>query len=367
MLLLAFSVIFHFHFAGAAGVAPIALLGLCVYMAGLSANRRICAGGVVLCVAALLFYKYSHFLISQLEPILGGAVVGSLQESVSLVLPETPPLAISFFVFEFIHYLLDVRKGGWSIKNPFDFLHFALFFPTLVAGPVKRYQTFLPALREGVSTVAASDFAFGLMQVLLGSFKKSVLADNMSSFIDWSQDRLWIMAWYEKWNLLLMIALRIYFDFSGYSDIAIGLARMLGIKLPPNFNMPYLANNLVDFWRRWHISLSTWIRDYIYLSLGGSRVSLKRRILNGIIAFLLCGLWHGASWNFILWGIYHGAGLGLCVGYRRVAWLAGLGGVMDRFPGLSWLVTFLFVCFGWLLFFYEPGRAWQFFLSLWGL
>lgn len=364
-VLLIFSLLFHTHFAGAAGVVPIVALTLLTYSFGLSNDRRLCLVGVAVCAASLVCFKYSHFLIDQLLPLSGPQAVEQLHRAATAFLPVTPPLAISFFVFEFIHYLLEVRRGSPVIRNFYDFLHFTFFFPTLVAGPVKRYQTFLPALKAGVSAVSLEDFVLGLMQTLVGAFKKLVLADNMSAFIEWSQNRYHFMTPFERWNFLFILALRIYFDFGGYSDIAIGIARMMGIKVPANFNFPYLAHNVADFWRRWHISLSTWIRDYIYILLGGGRLGLGRKVGNAVLAFLICGLWHGAAWNFILWGLYHGLGLAICTTYRQCPPLGWVGTLMDRAPALAWFSTFLFVCFGWLLLFYPPQRAWSLFALLW--
>lgn len=364
VFLLAFSLIFHGHFAGAAGMAPIVALAVVVYIIGLSGKRALCHAGVTICVLTLLYFKYLLFFAETLTPFAGSGIA-QWQDQIAATLPATPPLAISFFVFEFIHYLLDVGRGRPVIKSFFDFLHFTFFFPTLVAGPVKRYESFLPALKSGVGQLSSIDMAIGLLQVMLGAFKKLVLADNISSFIDWSHGQFQFLNLGERWAFVLLLAWRIYFDFSGYSDIAIGIARMLGIRLPANFNFPYRANNITDFWRRWHISLSTWIRDYIYIPLGGSQGGALRKILNGLLAFVLCGLWHGAAWHYVLWGLYHGLGLAVCSFYRRVSVLRPVAALMDRLPGLAWLVTFIYVCLGWLVFFYAPDDAWNIFLSLW--
>ncbi|HEY5813473.1 MAG TPA: MBOAT family O-acyltransferase, partial [Terrimicrobiaceae bacterium] len=164
-----------------------------------------------------------------------------------------------------------------------------------------------------------------------------------------------------RWLLFAAVAFRILLDFSGYSDIAIGLARMMGIAIPANFNWPYLSTNIREFWHRWHISLSTWIRDYIYIPLGGSRHGNVRRFLNGLAAFSLCGLWHGAGWNFMLWGLYHGLGLSVSHFYRELP--LGIGRTAEKVftvvPVLGWLVTLLFVWLGWLLFFFPVPKAWE--------
>ena len=149
-------------------------------------------------------------------------------------------------------------------------------------------------------------------------------------------------------------------DFSGYSDIAIGFGRMLGVRLPENFNWPYLARNLQEFWQRWHISLSLWIRDYIYIPLGGNRHGISRQLLNGLIAFGLCGLWHGAAWNFVLWGIYHGVGLSVCATFRKIPYLGrGLAQIFDKEPATAFVLTQLYTWIGWLFFFYPAAEAWR--------
>ena len=162
-----------------------------------------------------------------------------------------------------------------------------------------------------------------------------------------------------RWLFFFLLAIRILLDFSGYSDIAIGYARMLGIRLPRTFNWPYLARNLSDFWSRWHISLSTWIRDYLYIPLGGNRHGAVRRALNAAIAFAICGLWHGADWNFVLWGLLHGSGLVISQNYRKALGPVGsaIAFAFDRVPLLGIVVTFLFVGFSWILFFYPVSTA----------
>jgi alginate O-acetyltransferase complex protein AlgI len=171
-----------------------------------------------------------------------------------------------------------------------------------------------------------------------------------------------------RWLLLAAIAARILTDFSGYSDIAIGAARLLGIRLPENFNWPYAARNLQEFWQRWHMSLSTWIRDYVYIPLGGSRVSLWRRAMNVFVAFALCGLWHGAAWHFALWGIYHGAGLAVQANAPALPVVgAPLVRLLALAPPLAWALTQTFVWVGWLLFFYPVAEAGKMALALFGL
>jgi alginate O-acetyltransferase complex protein AlgI len=366
VLLLAACVIFHTHFAGPAGVLPIIVLGVLTYAAGLSRNKSICLLGIVLCVWSLVFYKYTHFLCWDVLARVWYHGAGEVYRLSSPLLPERPPLAISFFAFEFIHYLYDVRGGSEPIRSPLDFSLFALFWPSIVAGPVKRYQQFVPELHEGVRSVSSRDVAIGMFLVAVGLVKKFA-ADNLTAYVH-HQPLFSGLCLGDRWLVFAALGARILLDFSGYSDMALGFARMVGVRLPANFNWPYLATNLVDFWRRWHISLSEWIRDYVYIPIGGSRHGMLRKICNGLIAFGLCGLWHGAAWNFLAWGLYHGVGLALCSGCRRVVGQCGEvsagGAALRRIVG--WAATLLFVHVGWLLFFYPLPQAWDMFLMLLG-
>jgi len=360
-ILLAACVVFHGHFAGAAGVVPIVILALATFFAGRSGNGRWCLAVIVACAATLLGYKYADFIAHILFEPFNSQMAEHASVWLRNVLPATPPLAISFFTFEFVHYLYDVRKGRMRITNPVDFALFSIFFPSLVAGPIKRCGDFLPALHRGVSAVDWNDVALGLSRVALGYFKKVAISDNLAACINYYVPRFGSLPIWERWLLFAAIAFRILLDFSGYSDIAIGLARMFGIQLSENFRWPYLARNIQEFWQRWHISLSTWIRDYLYIPLGGSRVGTGRKVLNGFIVFALCGLWHGAAWHYIMWGVYHGAGLAISGQYRPLLGRcgAGLGAFFDRYPPVSWALTTAFVWLGWLLFFYPLPEAWK--------
>jgi alginate O-acetyltransferase complex protein AlgI len=244
------------------------------------------------------------------------------------------------------------------VRAPLGFAAFAIFWPSIVAGPVKRYQQFLPALERGLREVTRPEVAYGLIRVAIGLVKKFA-ADNLTAYVSFWDDHFETVSAGTRWAVFLAIGFRILLDFSGYSDMAIGFARMLGVRLPENFEWPYLATSIRDFWQRWHISLSLWIRDYVYIPLGGGRGGAGRRMLNGLVAFALCGLWHGPAWHFVAWGVYHGAGLAVATTYRTGLGRLGsrLGGVLDRVPLLSWAVTFAFVMTGWLLFFYPVGQA----------
>jgi len=356
--------VFHCHFAGSAGVLPILALGCAVYFAGLRESKWSNGLAIALCVMALIVYKYSGFVIGSIFGTDGksGAHLAALAKG---LLPAAPPLAISFFTFEFVHYLLDRRKGRPAITRPVDFLAFTIFFPSLVAGPIKRYEDFLPSLYEGLAKVSSRDVMTGMIQLSLG-FMKKLAADNLTLWIERYDSDFVHLPIGQRWAVFAGIGFRILFDFSGYSDIAIGLARMLGVRLPANFNWPYLAANLGEFWRRWHISLSAWIRDYIYIALGGNRYGAGRKMLNCVIAFALCGLWHGPAWNFVVWGLLHGFGLVVSNAYSKIpfgvgAWLARF---FQRSPVLSWALNLMFVWLTWLVFFYPVDTALKMAISL---
>jgi alginate O-acetyltransferase complex protein AlgI len=357
-LLLVACFVFHAHFAGAAGVLPIVGLAIVTFLAALSRERWAIYTAMALSVLALVGYKYTHWLTLDLLAALHPRWGAELNAFAVAAQPATPPLAVSFFTFEFVHYLYDVRHGAPSIRNPAKFAAFTFFFPSLVAGPIKRYQPFLASLDAGLARVSADDVKVGLLRVATGFVKKVVIADNLTAAIQYWQPHFGELALPARWLLCAALGLRILFDFSGYSDLAIGFAQMAGIRLPENFNWPYAATSVSDFWQRWHISLSSWIRDYIYIPLGGNRHGVARRAANGFVAFGLCGLWHGAAWNFVVWGLYHGAGLAVSTHYAALGAPGRvLGAIFARVPLLAWALTMLFVFVGWLYFFYPVTEA----------
>ena len=352
--------VFHTHFAGPAGVVPIVALGALTYACALSRHRLLCYGAVAACVIALVGYKYTHFLSAEILAAIAPELGAKTNAIAATWLPAIPPLALSFFTFEFVHYLIDVARGHAPIRRPKEFALFAIYFPSLVAGPIKRYQDFTAALPKALGRVELADVAAGAQRVALGFCKKILLADNLTLALAFHEKDFFALTAPEAWLFLAALAARILLDFSGYTDIALGFSQMLGVRLPENFNYPYAATGLRDFWARWHISLSSWIRDYIYIPLGGSRHGRVRRFLNLVVAFALCGLWHGPAGHFLLWGLWHGGGLVVQATYRTALGPLGakLGAGFDRVPLLGWLVTLLFVAFGWLLFFYPAAQAW---------
>jgi alginate O-acetyltransferase complex protein AlgI len=311
-------------------------------------------------VTALVFYKYTRFLCLS---VVGAAWPDAGQEFflyTTPLLPLAPPLAISFFVFEFVHYLSDVLRGKPSIREPMEFCLFSLFWPSIVAGPVKRYEQFLPELQRGITDLRKRDVAAGLVLVALGLVKKFA-ADTLTAYVSCHDKEFCSAPPAMRWTIFIAIGLRILCDFSGYSDMAIGFALMFGVRLPRNFNWPYLALSITDFWNRWHISLSQWIRDYVYIPIGGGRCGASRKIVNGLTAFALCGLWHGAAWNFLFWGVYHGVGLAVSSNYAKLGGRPGrlLAAWLDCNRIVSRALTLLFVNIGWLFFFYPLPSAFR--------
>lgn len=365
LVLLALSAVFHWHFAGPAGIAPVFAMGVATYWGGLligraegRARRRLFLTFLLVPVLGLLFYKYQVLFLGTLGALVGGG----LGERLAAVSPPALPLAISFFTFEFVHYLTDVYTGSAALRDPLRFALFSIYFPSIVSGPIKRFQPFLAQLEDGLKRPRLEDVVPGAGQALLGFFKKLVVADAAAEALALVEaappTRLSVLV------IMALLSVRILFDFSGYSDIAIGLSRMLGLELPQNFRTPYAARNIAEFWQRWHISLSTWIRDYVYIPLGGGRAGTPRKILNLAVTMFLCGLWHGPAWHFGVWGLYHGLGLGIHALWES----SGAAARTARLPfatPLAHILTLCFVAYGWLLFFHPLSEVARFTRILW--
>ena len=297
------------------------------------------------------FFKYFGFFVRSAGELLGGLGWEQPERTLSIVLP----VGISFFTFQTLSYTIDVyRRKLRPATSPLDFALFVAFFPQLVAGPIVRASTFLPQLRHTPS-LAALPVRLHLTRFLVGFVKKSCIADQIAPHVDlvFAEPTHWSAA--SVWIAVLLYAIQIYCDFSGYTDMAIACAGLLGYDFEINFRFPYLASNLSDFWHRWHISLSTWLRDYLYIPLGGSRGPRRRTYRNLLITMLLGGLWHGAAWTFVLWGALHGAGLLL---HRALASrVSPQRGWIPR--ALGTLATGYFVCFAWIFFRAQSvGDAW---------
>ena len=260
------------------------------------------------------FFKYSDFAIAQFN--IFGNYINLTNEIPFLGLAL--PIGISFYTFQTISYSVDIYRGKLEPSKSFkEFALFVAFFPQLVAGPILRAKDFLPQLRQKLENfengiklrqiqIKSSNLKFGITLMALGFFKKMFFADNIAPLVNTIFDNPIGAGSFEIWLGAIAFGIQIYGDFSGYSDIAIGAAMILGFKIPLNFNKPYFATSPSDFWRRWHISLSSWLRDYLYIPLGGKRKSQSRTYVNLFIVMFLGGLWHGASWNFVVWGILHG-------------------------------------------------------------
>lgn len=260
------------------------------------------------------------------------------------------PLAISFFTFEFIQIAAEKFKGNIERIGFTEYVAFIFFFPTMIAGPIKKYEKFDKQLIE--AKIDSRDILEGLFRIILGLVKKIFLADNLNTLIqevgspEKTQNIILLS------GAIFLYGLRIYLDFSGYSDIAIGSSRLFGFRVPENFNLPYIRTNIAEFWRHWHISLYVWLVDYIYIPLGGSRVNFVRRLLNITITMLISGIWHGAAWNFIYWGLWHGSLLATHRVYvdKVKPQINPIITKSKPYIAFSYLLTMASVWFGWGLF-----------------
>ncbi len=300
-------------------------------------KNRLLGFGVTANLLALGYYKYAGFFMDTLNAT----------TRAGFTVPQIVlPLAISFFTFQQVAYLVDARKAETEESNFRHYLLFVTFFPQLIAGPIVHHKEMIPQfMKRGAAKIDWNMVATGVTVFILGLFKKVVIADHMGEIADpifLSASEGAALTFFEAWLGAVAYALQIYFDFSGYSDMAIGLGAMFGIKLPLNFYAPYKARNIVEFWRRWHITLSRFLKDYLYIPLGGNRKGTARRYVNLGLTMLLGGLWHGANWTFVIWGGLHG--MFLCVVH---AW-EKTGVVMPRV--LAQTITLLAVIVAWVFF-----------------
>jgi alginate O-acetyltransferase complex protein AlgI len=305
-------------------------------------RRSLLVGSISINLGLLGFFKYANFFLDSTGQLLGVFDVTFSRPTLQIILP----LGISFYTFETISYVVDVYRGRThAVRDPLDYAIFIMFFPHLVAGPIVRPRDFLPQLRRP-KQFDWERAHLGVRMFLVGFFKKSIIADHLGELVVdpvFANPSAFGSA--AVWLGVLAYAIQIYGDFSGYSDMGIGLAHLLGFKLPQNFAFPYLSANVAEFWRRWHMSLSRWLRDYLFIPLGGSRIGTWKTYRNLLVVMLLGGLWHGANWTFIIWGGYHGLLLAV---HRAVPWPRFLGRPLFR-P--LWVVsTFVLVCVGWVFF-----------------
>jgi len=310
---------------------------------------------IVVSLSTLGFFKYFMFFENNLNAML--SVFGA---SALPVIQITLPVGISFFIFQSLSYPIDVYRGDSPpVRNFFDFACFVALFPQLIAGPIVRYNTIADQLVKRDHTMER--FSCGVALFILGFAKKILLANQVGGAADAvfaAESPVMLDAWFG----IVAYAFQIYFDFSAYSDMAIGLGRMFGFEFPRNFNAPYLSDSITDFWRRWHISLSTFLRDYLYIPLGGNRHGERRTYINLTIVMLLGGLWHGANWTFIIWGAFHG----VLLAFERWRGKESLYARMPRPLRIG--LTFVLVLFSWVLFrAMDIQSAGAYFAALFGL
>ena len=352
----------------------IAFTSLCSYLFGLMISKSMAEGenrkarrfnvlNIVINIAILAVFKYHNFFVESLMALFPS--IGAEKLLLNLILP----VGISFYTFQALSYTIDVyRQKIEPTHDIVQFFAYVSFFPQLVAGPIERATQLLPQFgkQKQFDYAVAVD---GIRQMLWGFFKKIVVADNCAAYVDdiWGN-----IAGQSSLNLILaavLFSVQIYCDFSGYSDIAIGCAKLFGIKLMRNFNVPYFSRDIAEFWRRWHISLTTWFRDYVYIPLGGSRVSKAKVVRNTFVIFLLSGFWHGANWTFIAWGAFHALlflPLILLGKNRKYTDTVATG---KWFPSIKelgqMLLTFVLAAMGWILFRSQTiGEAFSFYAGM---
>lgn len=331
LIILITSTIFNFYIAQA------------ISASGGRARTRLTVFAIVANLAVLAYFKYLGFLVDNLNAVFGLPIV---------VTAIALPLGISFITFQKIGYLSDIHGGQPAERSPVNFLLFVSFFPQLIAGPIVHHRQVLPQFAKArIGGPDPIDMCVGLTLFSIGLFKKTMFADPIGAHANLVFDaaaRGMALSPTEAWLGALAYTFQLYFDFSGYSDMAIGLARMFGIRLPINFASPYQSCSIIDFWRRWHVTLSRFLRDYVYIPLGGNRHGPIRRFVNVYVVMLVGGIWHGAGWTFILWGGLHGLYLLVNHAWRMLPLPVIFRGAF--FSPFAWLLTFVAVVIGWVLF-----------------
>jgi len=311
-------------------------------------RRSLLVAAIAINIALLVYFKYAAFLVDSAAWLAGSAYRFEATEL---------PLGISFFTFTQIAFLVDVHQRKAADFDPVRYGLFVTYYPHLVAGPILHHKEMMPQFaRTDIFRFSAERLADGGVIFILGLFKKTVLADAFGGYASpaFAAAQTQPLSLFESWGAALSYTLQIYFDFSGYSDMAIGLALMIGVQLPMNFDSPYKARNIAEFWRRWHMTLSRFLRDYLYIPLGGNRRGLARQQVNLMATMLLGGLWHGAGWTFVIWGGLHGLYLVVFHAWRRGVDRLSLGQghvAVARFTApIAWLATFLAVVVAWVFF-----------------
>jgi alginate O-acetyltransferase complex protein AlgI len=308
-------------------------------------NPYLLASGIAINLAVLGYFKYANFFIGNVNAAFGTAF--ALR---NIILP----IGISFFIFQKIAYLVDAYRGEAEGYDLLEFSLFVMFFPQLIAGPIVHHKEIIPQFRRSDLRLSYADLASGISLFVTGMIKKVMIADTVANWANqvFSAAKAGSpLSFFDAWSGALSFAFQIYFDFSGYTDMALGLALMVGIRLPLNFNSPYKSRNIIEFWRRWHITLSRFLREYVYIPLGGNRHGRARRYLNLMLTMLLGGFWHGAAWTFVVWGCLHGVYLVINHawqgGRERLGWKTELGAI-GKVGGS--VLTFICVVIAWVFF-----------------
>ncbi|MBS0015143.1 MAG: MBOAT family protein [Arthrospira sp. SH-MAG29] len=322
--------------------------------------------GIIINLLLLLGFKYIPFLLN----IIGGTFNNNQIQDAAVWVSSyiVPPLGLSFFCFEIIAYLIDVYRGAPPTNSLLEFTSYKFLFPKFIAGPITRYHH-LKNQFQTLQFPTPEKITDGLWLLAMGAVKKGIFADRIGIFVDLSFENLQRAGSGDLWLATVAYGLQLYLDFTGYVDLARGTALLLGLNLPENFDAPYFTTSIADFWRRWHITLGDWLRNYLYFPLGGSRVGLTRTCLNLLIVMLIAGIWHGAAWGFILWGVLHGVALVIHRLTDTLSKKLSIQWIWLTFPGIiiSWFITQLMVFWTWI-FFRLPDLKDSFWVvqNLWG-
>lgn len=331
------------------------LAGLAI---GLKRNNKLCKTflivSIIIIICTLAYFKYSAFIVQTANSILKAAAI-QLHPCIQKI---ALPVGISFYSFKALSYIIDVYRGEEPETNLGKYAAYMFFFPEIASGPIDRTGSLLPQLTKE-HKFSYKSVSYGLKLVAWGLFKKIIVADTLAFFVDWVYGSYETFTGFALLLASIFFTIQIYCDFSGYSDMAIGLARMLDIEVKENFKSPYFSTSIQEFWRRWHISLSTWFRDYLYIPLGGNRKGEARKSINLLITFLISGLWHGASWTFVFWGGLHGIAQILENVFTRIFSPQKNGSLWKQC--LKTILVFIFCNFAWIFFRADTmEQAWYF-------
>ena len=331
LFLLIFSAFATFFIGEKLQSAKFQLLRKILLLLGLSVN-----------ISILAYFKYLNFFIESINHVFN--LNNSAVNTINIIIP----LGISFYTFRFISYLIDIYRKNIKTGVLLNFSIYGTFFPIIASGPISRAIFFIPQLNK--IEISLKNLYAGFRLFTIGLFLKVFVADRIASYVNYFYENHDIFDSVTTWMAALSYSIQLYCDFAGYSSMAIGLSLMLGIQIEENFNFPYLAGSIIDFWKRWHITLSLWIKDYLYIPLGGSRKGKERKYFNLLIAMTLCGLWHGAAWTFVIWGFLHG----ILIVINHLWRGSNYQSYLTKFPRLysfaSWTLTFLSVTLCWVFF-----------------